>query len=145
MKWQEDRYEEARWLIDSLEASSRRRARLKFAYRGSARLLPVLEEANREINQERRRIARMARRLTKLLPGGRRRLALRIVRHAYRSEQAMLASALVGSMNAQTRYIDFVVAEQQRHLSIARRAALEHIARSLNRDLPRRADGGPGH
>lgn len=145
MSWPEDKHAEACWLIDSLEASGRRRARLKFARRGSAHLLPVLESAERESHRERTRGLRVARRLSKLLPGGRRKLAIRILRHAYRSEQAMIASALVGSTGTDVRLIDFLVAEQQSLLIKARKDALANIEQSLYRDLPRRADDGPGH
>lgn len=145
MRWPQNKREEARWLIDSLEASARRRARLNFACRGSLRLISVLDASSREASRERRRSARTARHLSKLLPGGRRSLALKIIRHAYRSEQAMLASAVVESAGGKTSGIDFIVAEHQGHLASVRREAMRSIDHSLSLDLLRRADGGPGH
>lgn len=145
MSWVESGLSEARWIIDALEASARRRARMKFAHRGTLRLIPVLEVTQPGLRRARRRRSRLIRRLAILLPRGHRKLALRISRHAYRSEQAGLAAALVEACHEQTRYIDFTAAEHQRQLDHAKRQTLERIEASLRMDAPDRPNADSGH
>lgn len=145
MDWPEQKLTEAHWLIDSLEASARRRARLKFSAGGSGHLITVLDVANRELKKERRRTARVAKKLTGLLPGGKRRLALRVIRYAYLSERALLSSMVLESCGAETKYVEFIVAQRQQSFIHARRAALDHVTASLGADNPGQLNQGSGH